>query len=55
MIDCYCDDLVMQHVGLAISDGVQAATRGNFRRAWRHWTDGRNVISARAAIRTARA
>ena len=55
MIDCYRDDSVMQHVGLAISDGVQAAARGDFRQAWHHWTDGRNVISARAAIRTARA
>ena len=55
MIDCYRDDSVMQHVGIAINDGVQAAARGDFRQAWQHWTDGRNVISARAAIRTARA
>jgi MoaA/NifB/PqqE/SkfB family radical SAM enzyme len=55
MIDCYRDDSVMQHVGIAISDGVRAAARGDFRQAWRHWTDSRNVVSARAAIRTARA
>jgi len=55
MIDCYRDDSVMQHVGVAISDGVRAAARGDFRQAWQHRTDRRNAISARAAIETARA
>jgi MoaA/NifB/PqqE/SkfB family radical SAM enzyme len=55
MIDCYRDDSVMQHVGVAMSDGVRAAARGDFRQAWDHWADSRNVASARAAIRTARA
>ena len=55
MIDCYRDDSVMQHVGMAMSDGVRAAARGDFRQAWKHWTDSRNVASAQAAIRTARA
>ncbi|MBV8133857.1 MAG: radical SAM protein [Alphaproteobacteria bacterium] len=55
MIDCYRDDSVMQHVGVAMSDGVRAAAHGDFRQAWHHWTDGRNVVSAREAIRTARA
>jgi len=55
MIDCYRDDSVMQHVGMAISDGMRAAARGDFRQAWGHWADRRNVVSAREAIRTARA
>jgi hypothetical protein len=54
MIDCYGDDSVMQHVGIAISDGVRAAARGHFPQAWQHWTDSRIVVSAQAAIRTAR-
>jgi MoaA/NifB/PqqE/SkfB family radical SAM enzyme len=55
MIDCYRDDSVMQHVGVAVSDGVRAASCGDFRQAWDHWADSRNLVSARAAIRTARA
>jgi MoaA/NifB/PqqE/SkfB family radical SAM enzyme len=55
MIDCYRDDSVMQHVGIAVSDGVRAAARGDFRQAWDHWADSRNVVSGLAAIRTARA
>ena len=55
MIDCYRDDSVMQHVGVAMSDGLRAATRGDFRQAWEHWIDRRNLVSGRAAIRTARA
>ena len=54
MIDCYRDDSVMQHVGVAMSDGLRAATRGDFRQAWEHWIDLRNLVSGRAAIRTAR-
>ena len=55
MIDCHRDDSVMQqHVGVAVSDGVRAATAGDFRQAWKHWADRRNV-SAWAAIRTATA
>jgi MoaA/NifB/PqqE/SkfB family radical SAM enzyme len=54
MIDCYRDDSVMQHVGIALSDGLRAAARGDIRRAWSHWADRRNVVSLRAAIRTAR-
>lgn len=53
MIDCYRDASVMQHVGVAISDGVRAAVRGDFRRAWSHWSDRRTRISLRAATRTA--
>ena len=55
MIDCYRDDSVMQHVGVAVSDGVRAAARGDFRQAWGHWADRRNLISAQAAARTAKA
>ena len=54
MIDCFRDDSVMQHVGVALSDGLHAAGRGDIRQAWSHWTDRRNVVSVRAAIRTAK-
>jgi len=54
MVDCYRDDSVMQHVGVALSDGLRAAARGDVRQAWSHWADGRNVTSLRAAIRTVR-
>jgi len=55
MIDCYRDDSVMQHVGVAVSDGMRAAAQGDVREAWNHWIDRRNMVSARAAIRTATA
>jgi hypothetical protein len=55
MIDCYRDNSVMQHVGVAVSDGVRAAAHGDFKQAWGHWADRRNLVSARAAARTAKA
>jgi hypothetical protein len=55
MIDCYRDDSVMQHVGVAVSDGVREAARGDFRQAWAHWADGPNLVSVQAATRTAKA
>jgi MoaA/NifB/PqqE/SkfB family radical SAM enzyme len=54
MVDCYRDASVMQHVGVALSDGLRAAARGDIRQAWSHLADRRNVISVRAAMRTAR-
>ena len=54
MIDCYRDDSVMQHVGVALSDGLRAAAHGDIRQAWSHWADRRNVVSLRAAVRTVR-
>ena len=50
MIDCYRDDSVMQHVGVAVSDGMRAAARGDARQAWSHWVDRRNLVSAGAAV-----
>jgi hypothetical protein len=55
MIDCYRDDSVMQHVGVAVSDGMRAAAHGDVREAWNHWVGRRNLVSAGAAIRTATA
>ena len=55
VIDCYRDDSVMQHVGVAVSDGIRAAARGDVWQAWSHWADRRNLVSARAAIGTATA
>jgi len=54
MVDCYRDASVMQHVGVALSDGLRAAARGEIRQAWGHWADRRNLVSVRSAIRTAR-
>ena len=54
MIDCYRDDSVMQHVGVALSDGLRAAAHGDIRQARSHWADRRNVVSLRAAVRTVR-
>src|SRR6516164_8512226 len=48
MVDCYRDASVMQHVGVALSDGLQAAARGDIRKAWTHWTDRRNTVSLSA-------
>jgi hypothetical protein len=52
MIDCYRDDSVMQHIGVAVSDGLRAAGRGKVGEAWNHLADGRNLTSARAALQT---
>lgn len=48
MIDCYRDSSVMQHVGVAVSDGVQAAAKGKFRTAWKHWFNRQNLVSLKA-------
>jgi hypothetical protein len=52
MIDCYRDDSVMQHIGVALSDGLRAAVRGKVGQAWNHLADRRNLASARAALQT---
>ncbi|MBW4666050.1 MAG: radical SAM protein [Cyanomargarita calcarea GSE-NOS-MK-12-04C] len=48
MIDCYRDSSVMQHVGVAVSDGVKAAAKGNFPQAWKHWFNRKNLLSLQA-------
>lgn len=48
MIDCYRDSSVMQHIGVAVSDGVQAAAKGKFGQAWKHWFNRRNLASLQA-------
>jgi len=53
MIDCYRDNSVMQHVGVAISDGIAAASRGRIGEAWNHWFDRRNLTSAKAVLEDA--
>jgi len=53
MTDCYRDDSVMQHIAIAISDGVQAAAKGHVGEALRHWTDKRNGISLGAVFEEA--
>lgn len=50
MTDCYRDDSVMQHIGVAVSDGVHAAARGHVGEALRHWTDPRNATSLGAVF-----
>ncbi len=53
MTDCYRDDSVMQHVGVALSDGVRAAAMGHLGEALRHWTDRRNLTSLGAVLEEA--
>jgi hypothetical protein len=53
MIDCYSDDSVMQHIGVAMSDGIAAFASGQFRQALRHWLDHRNLTSIRAVLEEA--
>jgi len=53
MIDCYRDDSVMQHVAVAVSDGVQAAAKGRLPTALAHWLDRRNLVSLKAVIEEA--
>lgn len=53
MIDCYRDDSVMQHVAVAISDGLAAAGRGQIGKAMRHWFDRRNLTSIKAVVEEA--
>jgi len=53
MIDCYRDDSVMQHIGVAISDGVSAIAKGRLDQALGHWLDRRNLTSINAVIKEA--
>ena len=53
MIDCYRDNSVMQHIGVAVSDGVRAAARGRLGEAGRHWFDQRNLTSLKAVLEDA--
>jgi len=53
MIDCYRDNSVMQHIGVAISDGIAAGSRGRIGEAWNRWFDRRNLTSARAVLEDA--
>lgn len=48
MIDCYRDSSVMQHVGVAVSDGMQAAAKGQFFTAGKHWFNRKNLVSLKA-------
>jgi hypothetical protein len=54
MIDCYRDDSVMQHIGVAISDGIAAVAKGPLGEAFGHWFDRRNLTSIKAVMRKPR-
>ncbi len=53
MIDCYRDNSVMQHIGVAVSDGFHAAARGRLREAGKHWFNNRNLTSLKAVLEDA--
>jgi MoaA/NifB/PqqE/SkfB family radical SAM enzyme len=53
MIDCYRDNSVMQHIGVAVSDGVGAAARGQLGEAWKHWFNRKNLTSMKAVLEDA--
>ena len=52
-IDCYRDDSTMQHIAVAVSDGVQAAAKGQFKQALKHWFDSKNLVSLKAVVEEA--
>ncbi len=53
MIDCYRDDSVMQHAGVAVSDGIGAAADRHLGEAWKHWFSRKNLTSVRAVLEDA--
>jgi MoaA/NifB/PqqE/SkfB family radical SAM enzyme len=53
MIDCYRDNSVMQHIGVAVSDGIRAAARGRLGEAGKHWFNRRNLSSLKAVLENA--
>ncbi|GAA6614622.1 radical SAM protein [Scytonema sp. NUACC26] len=50
MMDCYRDSSVMQHIGIAVSDGVQAAARGQLKKAFGHWFNRKNLLSLKSVL-----
>jgi MoaA/NifB/PqqE/SkfB family radical SAM enzyme len=48
MTDCNRDVSVLQHVGVAVSDGVRAVAQGKFHQAWKHWFNRKNLVSLQA-------
>jgi MoaA/NifB/PqqE/SkfB family radical SAM enzyme len=54
MIDCYRDSSVMQHIAVSVSDGVQAAAKGQILQAFKHWFNGNNLVSLQAVLEQAK-
>lgn len=54
MMDCYRDSSVMQHIAVAVSDGVKAASKGKFSHAFQHWFNPNNLVSLKAVMEEAR-
>jgi MoaA/NifB/PqqE/SkfB family radical SAM enzyme len=54
MMDCYRDSSVLQHVGVSVSDGVQALRKGQIGQAAKHWFNRKNLISLKAVAEEAR-
>jgi MoaA/NifB/PqqE/SkfB family radical SAM enzyme len=54
MMDCYRDSSVMQHIAVSISDGVQAAAKGQIFQALKHWFNWENLVSVKAVLEEAR-
>lgn len=54
MMDCYRDASVMQHIGVSLSDGVQAAMQGQFKHAFNHWFNHNNLVSLKAVLEQGR-
>ncbi len=53
MMDCYRDSSVMQYIGVAFSDGVQAIAKGQLRLAWKSWFNRKNLVSIQAVMEQA--
>jgi MoaA/NifB/PqqE/SkfB family radical SAM enzyme len=50
MMDCYRDSSVMQHIAVAVSDGVGAIAKGQVGNAFQHWFNRKNLTSLQAVI-----
>lgn len=53
MLDCYRDSSVMQHIAVAVSDGVQAGAQGQIKQALKHLFNRDNLVSLKAVLEEA--
>jgi MoaA/NifB/PqqE/SkfB family radical SAM enzyme len=54
MMDCYRDSSVMQHIAVSLSDGIQAASKGEIGKAVQFWFNRNNWLSLKSVIEEAR-
>jgi MoaA/NifB/PqqE/SkfB family radical SAM enzyme len=54
MMDCYRDSSVMQHIGISVSDSLQALKKGQLSSAWQNFFNPKNIVSLQAVIEEAK-